>query len=40
MARVSKSGQPMGAAGDLEGTLANVKIGSKDNKLVIDKIKP
>jgi len=40
MARVSKSGQPMGAAGDLEGSLANVKIGSKGNKLVIDKIKP
>lgn len=40
LARVSKSGQPMGAAGDLEGSLANVKIGSKGNKLVIDKVKP
>ena len=38
-ARVSKSGQPMGAAGDLEGTLLNVKVGSKGIKLVIDKVK-
>jgi cytochrome c-type biogenesis protein CcmH len=38
-ARVSKSGQPMGAAGDLEGSIANVKVGSKGIKLVIDKIK-
>ncbi len=39
-ARISKSGDPMGAAGDLEGSLVNVKIGSKGNKLVIDKVKP
>ncbi len=38
-ARISKSGQPMGAAGDLEGTLSNVKVGSKGLKLVIDKVK-
>jgi cytochrome c-type biogenesis protein CcmH len=38
-ARISKSGQPMGAAGDLEGTLLNVKVGSKGIKLVIDKVK-
>jgi cytochrome c-type biogenesis protein CcmH len=38
-ARISKTGQPMGAAGDLEGTLKNVKVGSKGIKLVIDKIK-
>lgn len=38
-ARVSKSGQPMGAAGDLEGSIVNVKVGSKGIKLVIDKIK-
>jgi len=39
-ARISKSGDPMGAAGDLEGSLANVKVGAKDVKLVIDKVKP
>jgi len=38
-ARISKSGQPMGAAGDLEGTLLNVKVGSKGIKLTIDKVK-
>ena len=38
-ARVSKSGQPMGAAGDLEGSVVNVKVGSKGIKLLIDKIK-
>jgi cytochrome c-type biogenesis protein CcmH len=38
-ARISKSGQPMGAAGDLEGTLTNVKVGTKGIKLVIDKVK-
>jgi cytochrome c-type biogenesis protein CcmH len=40
IARVSKSGQPMGGPGDLEGTLAGVKVGSKDIKLTIDKIRP
>ncbi|MDD5390731.1 MAG: c-type cytochrome biogenesis protein CcmI [Gallionellaceae bacterium] len=39
-ARISKSGQPMGGAGDLEGTLVRVKVGSKDIKLTIDKIRP
>lgn len=38
--RVSKSGDPMGASGDLEGMLAGVKVGSKDIKLTIDKVKP
>lgn len=37
--RVSKSGDPMGAAGDLEGSLANVKVGSKGIKLVVNKVK-
>jgi len=40
IARISKSGQPMGGAGDLEGTLAGVKVGSKDIKLTIDKVRP
>ena len=39
-ARVSKSGQPMGGPGDLEGTLSGVKVGSKDVKLTIDKVRP
>jgi len=38
--RVSKSGDPMGGAGDLEGALAAVAVGSKDIKLTIDKIRP
>ncbi|MEW5787710.1 MAG: c-type cytochrome biogenesis protein CcmI [Pseudomonadota bacterium] len=38
--RVSKSGDPMGASGDLEGTVQNVKVGAKDVKLVIDRVKP
>jgi cytochrome c-type biogenesis protein CcmH len=38
--RISKSGDPMGASGDLEGTLTNVKVGAKDIKLTIDKVKP
>ena len=38
--RVSKSGDPMGAAGDLEGSIAKVKVGAKDIKLTIDKVKP
>jgi len=38
--RISKSGDPMGATGDLEGTLTNVKVGAKDVKLTIDKVKP
>lgn len=39
-ARISKSGDPMGAAGDLEGSVERVKVGAKDVKLVIDKVKP
>jgi cytochrome c-type biogenesis protein CcmH len=34
--RVAKSGDVKGAPGDLEGTLAKVKVGSKDIKLVIN----
>jgi len=40
IARISKSGDPMGASGDLEGSLAGVKVGAKDVKLTIDKVKP
>lgn len=39
-ARVSKSGDPMGGAGDLEGTLSGVKVGARDIKLTIDKVRP
>ncbi|OYY92999.1 MAG: c-type cytochrome biogenesis protein CcmI [Hydrogenophilales bacterium 28-61-23] len=39
-ARISKSGQPMGAAGDLEGSVASVKVGAKDIRLTIDKVRP
>jgi cytochrome c-type biogenesis protein CcmH len=39
-ARISKSGQPMGAPGDLEGSLAGVKVGARDIKLTIDKVRP
>lgn len=39
-ARISKSGQPMGATGDLEGTLSGVKVGSQEVMLVIDKVRP
>ncbi len=38
--RVSKSGDPMGGAGDLEGALTGVAVGSKDIKLTIDKVRP
>jgi cytochrome c-type biogenesis protein CcmH len=38
-ARVAKSGDVKGAAGDLEGTLKSVKVGAKDVKLVIDTVK-
>jgi cytochrome c-type biogenesis protein CcmH len=37
--RVSKSGDVKGAPGDLEGSLANVKVGAKDVSLVIDKVR-
>jgi cytochrome c-type biogenesis protein CcmH len=37
--RISKSGDPKGGPGDLEGALPNIKVGAKDVKLTIDKIK-
>jgi cytochrome c-type biogenesis protein CcmH len=37
-ARVSKTGDVKAVAGDLEGSLADVKVGAKDVKLVIDKV--
>lgn len=40
VARVSKSGQPKSAAGDLEGKLSAVKVGAKGIKLVIDRVHP
>lgn len=40
VARLSKSGDPKGAAGDLEGEIKAVKVGAKDVRLVIDKVKP
>lgn len=40
MVRVSKSGDPKGVTGDLEGSLSNVKVGAKDITLTIDKVKP
>jgi cytochrome c-type biogenesis protein CcmH len=39
-ARVSKSGQPTGGSGDLEGSLNGVKVGTNDIHLTIDKIRP
>ncbi len=38
-ARISKSGQPMGGAGDLEGSLVNVKVGATGVRLTIDKVR-
>lgn len=38
-ARVSKSGDVKGGAGDLEGAVANVKVGAKGVSLVIDKVR-
>jgi len=40
VARVSKSGSPMGQAGDLEGTVPVVKVGAAGVKIVIDQVKP
>lgn len=40
MARVSNSGQPMAASGDLEGEAQSVKVGSRGVKIVIDKVVP
>jgi cytochrome c-type biogenesis protein CcmH len=39
VARVSKSGSPMGQAGDLEGTVPVVKVGAAGVKVVIDQVK-
>lgn len=40
VARVSKSGNPMAQPGDLEGTVANVKVGATGVKIVIDQARP
>lgn len=40
VARVSKSGNPMAQAGDLEGTVADVKVGATGVRIVIDQAKP
>jgi len=40
VARVSKSGSPMGQSGDLEGTVPQVKVGAAGVKIVIDQVKP
>ncbi len=37
--RIAKSGQPMGATGDLEGSLEGVKVGAQGVKLTIDKVR-
>ncbi len=39
VARVSKSGAPMGGPGDMEGTRVGVKVGAKDIKLTIDQVR-
>lgn len=39
-ARVSKSGQPMPASGDLEGASAPVKLGTRDASITIDRVLP
>jgi cytochrome c-type biogenesis protein CcmH len=39
VARVSKSGSPMGQAGDLEGMVPVVKVGAAGVKIVIDQVK-
>lgn len=39
-ARASKSGDAIAATGDLQGTLEGVKVGSTDNKLVINTLVP
>lgn len=38
--RISKSGDPKGGPGDLEGTLSGVKVGASNIKLTIDKVLP
>lgn len=40
VARVSRSGDPMGQAGDLEGSAAEVRVGAGDVVVVIDRIRP
>jgi len=40
VARVSKSGSPMAQAGDLEGSVPQVKVGATGVKVVIDQVKP
>lgn len=40
VARVSKSGGPAAAAGDLEGELRDVRVGSRDVALPIDRVHP
>jgi cytochrome c-type biogenesis protein CcmH len=39
-ARISLTGEAMAKSGDLEGVITPVKVGAKDIKLVIDKVKP
>lgn len=40
VARLSKSGNPMAQPGDLEGTVANVKVGATGVKIMIDRAHP
>jgi cytochrome c-type biogenesis protein CcmH len=40
VARVSKSGNPMAQPGDLEGIVANVKVGASGVKIMIDQTRP
>ncbi|MFO7543678.1 MAG: c-type cytochrome biogenesis protein CcmI [Thiobacillus sp.] len=40
VARVSKSGNPIGQTGDLEGRISSVKVGATGVKLVIDQVLP
>jgi len=40
VARVSKSGNPMAQAGDLEGAVPQVKVGATGVKVIIDQVKP
>lgn len=40
VARISKSGAPMGQSGDLEGSVKDVQVGAQGIKLIIDKVLP
>jgi cytochrome c-type biogenesis protein CcmH len=40
VARVSRSGNPMAQPGDLEGTVANVKVGANGVNIMIDRTRP